>query len=149
MNNLKPSTKKLNTSKKGVSTIITLILLLLISVVATLNFTDWFSELSVEILTDSESSQNKYSKSINLEHIYQNTNTNTLGLYYKNENNNFVYIDSISINGDNCTLLQGEVLNKKTTTLVEVSNCNLTSNNQANVVLYTDSEIVESSKLVD
>ena len=145
--NFKIKFNKLNIKKKGVTPIIALSLILVVAVVATLSFTGWFTGLSTGILTNSNSPTSQYSKLIDLKLVTQNSSI--LTLYYQNKNKKSVNIDSISINENYCTLNSTNTLEKNSITQIKVSNCSVNSINQVNVILYTDSEIVESSKLVD
>lgn len=141
--------KKNNKSltKKGVSPIIALSLIFVVAVTASLSFTGWFTDLSTGILTKSKAATTEYSKLIDLTYITQQPET--LTLYYENKNTDFIFIESIKINDNYCSLVGSDILPEDSLTQIEVSGCEVNSINQANVVLFTNSEVIENSKLVD
>lgn len=134
-------------SKKAVTPIIAISLLLVVAVAATLSFSGWYSDLASSLVIKSKNSD-QYSELIDLKFIHKQSNDNLL-LYYNNEGDDFIFINSLKINDNICTLESSDILEENSLTYVEVSNCNPNSNGVVNVVLFTDTTIIENSNLID
>jgi surface protein len=83
-------------NKKAITPVIALSLLLAVSVISVITFSDWFSLFSSKIIIDYEL-ESKYDKS-NLEIIYFNNNE----LFIKNSESINIEVYKVNINGNDC-----------------------------------------------
>ncbi|MFW5705207.1 MAG: Kelch repeat-containing protein [Nanoarchaeota archaeon] len=124
-------------SKKAISPVVAVALLLVIAVVAVVGFQGWFSSFSSNIFADVETKSDKSLNFFSIETIVGNS------LYLKNSANEDVVINSIKINGEDCAFVKNISSGIEE---VDVSSClSLAERSFAEVVITTTEGIVEKT----
>lgn len=138
--------KTISESKKGVTPIIAISLLLVVAVAATLSFSGWYTDLTTGLTIKSKNTE-QYSDLIDLKFVHKQDNN--LVLYYENKNEDFIFINSLKINNNACNLVGSDILEENSLTYIEVSNCNQNITDQVEIILVSESGIFENSKQID
>ncbi len=128
----KKSNYKLSTTNKGISPIIAISLLFVVSVFAVITFQTWFQTFQSSINANTQTQSSNLEKTINIENIFSG---NTL--YLKNPNLENIIIQKISINGIDCHVsgLYNKQMNE-----IYLDNC--TSIGINDILIVTDKNII-------
>lgn len=127
-------------TKKALSSIVSMSLLLLIVVISSISLSNWYESYSDEMLIKYTLKTTSSDLKIKNLEYYDSTYTK---LYLRNLNQNTYYvIDKITVNGYMCHFLTENVIISLNTIYLD---CSLTTNGVYEIAVYTDKGIFEKT----
>ena len=132
-------------SKKGISSIIAISLLLVISVTTVVSFQTWINTYTSNLENKIESSDSS-TNGINIKYISKSDTETYLHIYNNKQLN--IAVNEIIINGTSCSLTGSDVLTKNEITKIPVS-CIIDNGKEVNILILTSLGLIQETKFVN
>ncbi len=133
-------------NKKGLGAVVAMSLLIVVGVSSVVSFQVWQTSYFSDLFTKAEGSSNNAASGLDIV-LAKNSGTD-IEIYVRNPSSTYGVVNQIDINGRPCSLSGSDVLGEETTSIVDVSGCSFPFEKRVEIVMITDSGLLESYQIL-